>query len=456
MLNISKVSVSKFIDVDKYSAFKKLESRKASGYLIKVLMYLTLLSILSMFLPWTQNIRSKGYVTALNPSEKHQDIQSLISGKISKWYVQEGQVLNVGDTIAVISESKEEYLDPDIIENTQQQREAKINSAEAYESKVLNLRQQLAALKNNYNAKVEQNNIKFQQFKLKIESDSLDLLAANTKVENAVNQLKRMEAMYDKGIKSLTELETKRLSLREAEAKVTSATNKLLQNKNEIIALRQERINIDSDYSQKMAKIEGEIRSTESYIYSLIGDSEKLESTVNKLTERSKAYAILSPINGTLTQALKNGIGEFVKAQESIATIIPLKYTVAAELFVLPRDIPLIKKGNKVRLLFDGWPAVVFSGWPQNSFGTFGGKVFAIDNFISDNGKYRVLVVEDENEDPWPPEVRIGSGANGLLLLNEVKIYYELWRQLNGFPPDYYQGIENNTTKTKAPIRKIK
>ena len=456
MLNISKESVSKYIDVNEYSSFGKLEARTVSHLLIKVLVGVSIIAIAAMFLPWTQNIRSQGYVTALNPYEKPQDIQSLISGKITKWYVQEGQEMKAGDTIALISESKEEYLDPDIILNTQQQREAKLNSADSYEGKMTNLKQQIRALEINYESKVEQNKIKFKQLQLKIEADSLDLLAAYTKEENAVNQLDRMQTMFDKGIKSLTDLETKRLSAREAKAKVTSLTNKLAQNRNEIYNLRQERTNIDADYQEKRAKTEGELRSTESYIFSLRGDAEKLESTVNKLTERSKAYVITSPIDGILTQTLKNGIGEFVKAQESIATIIPLRFKVAAELYIMPRDVPLIKKGKKVRLLFDGWPAVVFSGWPQNSFGTFGGKVFAIDNFISENGKYRVLVVEDPDDDPWPPEVRVGSGANGLLLLNEVRVGYEIWRQLNGFPPDYYEGIEKNKTKSKAPIRKIK
>lgn len=105
---------------------------------------------------------------------------------------------------------------------------------------------------------------------------------------------------------------------------------------------------------------------------------------------------------------------------------------------------------------FDGWPAIVFSGWPNNSFGTFGGEVFTIDNEISDNGKYRILVVEDDSEKSWPDLIRIGSGVQGLLLLNDVRIYYEIWRQLNGFPPDFYTGDQEKKIKRKAPLKKIK
>ena len=120
-------------------------------------------------------------------------------------------------------------------------------------------------------------------------------------------------------------------------------------------------------------------------------------------------------------------------------------------------DLPLLEIGREVRLLFDGWPAVVFSGWPNNSVGTFGGKIFAIDNDISDNNKYRILVVEDPKEPEWPALVRIGSGSKGLILLNEVRVYYELWRQLNGFPADFYNKEEKKEMKDdKAPLKKVK
>ncbi len=70
---------------------------------------------------------------------------------------------------------------------------------------------------------------------------------------------------------------------------------------------------------------------------------------------------------------------------------------------------PLVHKGEKVRIQFDGWPAIVFSGWPNTSYGTYGGTVFAIDNFISDNGKYRVLVAPDTSDHKWPTGIRVGG-----------------------------------------------
>ena len=31
----------------------------------------------------------------------------------------------------------------------------------------------------------------------------------------------------------------------------------------------------------------------------------------------------------------------------------------------------------------------------------------------------------------------MGSGVYGWALLDDVPVWYELWRQINGFPPDY-------------------
>ena len=103
---------------------------------------------------------------------------------------------------------------------------------------------------------------------------------------------------------------------------------------------------------------------------------------------------------------------------------------------------------------FDGWPAIVFSGWPNTSYGTYGGEVFAIDNFISPNGKYRVLVAQDPNDHEWPDALRVGAGASSMTLLNDVPVGYELWRQINAFPPDYYTQEQVDSSKKDGKNKK--
>ncbi|MBT8189956.1 MAG: HlyD family secretion protein [Bacteroidia bacterium] len=456
MLNITEISISSKIDTGNYSAFRILERRSGTKWLIKILLVLFLIFIITLFLPWTQNIRSKGYVTTLNPYDKPQNIQALIGGKIDKWYVKEGDLVSIGDTILILKEAKEDYLDPQLIENTINQQMAKSKSAEAYLTKRQFLSDQLVSLVQNLESKLRQIKIKQDQVTLKMSTLEFELEAADIELLNATNQLDRMQIMFEKGIKPLKDMEDKQLKKRKANAKKTSVLNKIEQAENDRLDLLQEIELANNDYEQKVQKIESEIRTADSYRYSLLGETNKLQSKVNQLEQRRSGFVITSPIAGRITKILKNGIGEYVKAQESIATIVPEEFQKAVELYVSPTDMPLIQKGEEVRILFDGWPAVVFSGWPQNSVGTFGGRVFAIDNDISDNGRYRILVVEDGEEKPWPELIRIGSGARGLLLLNDVKVYYELWRKLNGFPPDFYNQEQNEAFKNKAPIRKFK
>ena len=156
------------------------------------------------------------------------------------------------------------------------------------------------------------------------------------------------------------------------------------------------------------------------------------------------------------------GIGEIVKEGAPVVSILPADYQLAVEMYVKPIDLPLISLGRTVRFVFDGWPAFFFSGWPGVSTGTFAGKVVAIDRNISSNGKFRVLVEPDKNEQTWPAQLQMGGGARGIALLNNVPVWYELWRILNGFPPDLYQDTRTDADKNqesllpKAPIKNAK
>ncbi|MCB0667045.1 MAG: HlyD family efflux transporter periplasmic adaptor subunit [Saprospiraceae bacterium] len=456
MLNISPERINHLIEESKYDAFASLKKRATSDWMIKIFSGLLFLAMIALFLPWTQNIRAKGYVTTLDPESRPQMIQALIGGRIEKWYVREGEYVRAGDTIIQISEVKEEYLDPEILERTEQQIFAKSGSASAYRDKARNLEQQNEALKKGMEVKVEQNRLKIQQTNLKIQSDSLDLIAARLKIEIAENQLVRIESLYNDGLKSLTELEAKRLAVREAQAKVIELENKLAAGRNELLSLEANREAIINDYQDKIAKSRSEIMSALSDLYNTEADVNKLQSQYNAYEQRTRNYIIKAPISGIVTKAMRSGVGEIIKNGDQIVSLMPDNYQLAVEMYVNPRDMPLLQNGQKVRVQFDGWPAIVFGGWPNNSYGTFGGEVFAIDNLISENGQYRVLVAPDPDDIAWPEAVRVGGGANTITLLNQVRLGYEIWRQLNGFPADFYRIEKANSLKPKPPLKKVK
>lgn len=451
MLNITSNSIKDLIDKSKYRSFTITEGKQISNLFLKISLTAIIFLLILLSLPWTQNIQAPGNVTALRPDQRPQSIHSIIPGRIVKWHVKEGDFVNKGDTILFISEIKDEYFDPSLLKNTEQQLKAKELSVSSYMEKVKALDNQVDAMNQTRMLKLEQAQNKVQQALLKIKSDSIDLQASILNEKIAQEQLQRMEQLYREGLKSLTDLESRKLKLQEASAKKISQENKVLTSRNEMINSLVELSAIKTEFNDKIAKTESDKYSALSSMYDAEAVVTKLQNQYMNYSVRSGYYYITSPQDGYITKAMKTGIGENIKEGEEIVSIMPSNYELAVEMYVMPIDLPLIEKNQPVKIQFDGWPAVVFSGWPNVSYGTYDGKVVAIDNFISENGKYRLLVAADSTSYPWPKELRVGAGANTMSLLKDVPIWYELWRKINGFPPDYYK---LNQTVTQAEDKK--
>lgn len=454
MLNVSDNNRINNKTLEKYSAIGLLNKEKHYKILNKIFLIFVTIAVLFLFLPWTQNISGSGAVTTLKPNQRPQTIQSLISGRIEKWYVNEGDYVKAGDTILFISEIKEDYLDPNLVENTKNQMIAKEDAVASYESKVGALDSQMNAINNERNLKSQQAKNKIRQAILKIKSDSMDLEAIKTQIKIANTQFKRAVQLNKEGLKPVTDVEEKRLKLQEIEAKIITQENKLLSSENELINARVEISRINAEYSEKFSKAQSDQYTAQSSKYDTKAQVNKLENQYNNYKIRNGMYYIKAPQNGYVNRALKSGLGENIKEGTPIVSIMPAKYDIAVETYISPNDFPLIQKGEKVRVWFDGWPTIVFSGWPNLSYGTFGGKIVAVENFISDNGKYRVLIAPDEEDKhDWPKQLSIGSGAQTMALLDNVPIWYEIWRTLNGFPPNYYKPA-TSAEKTKEVSEK--
>lgn len=439
MLNISNTSVSRYIDRSKFSSLRKAEERTSSKVLRKALGICFGLALIFMFVPWTQNIRARGNVTTLKPDQRPQTIHSVIAGRIEKWFVQEGDFVEKGDTILFISEVKDDYFDPNLLGRTQEQLKAKEMSVDSYMEKVRALDKQIDALVQTADLKLKQTKNKYRQAELKVVADSMDYQAYKVNFDIAQTQFERFKDLQEKGLKSLTDLENKRNSMQKAQAEMIAGENKLLTSRNELINAEVELLAVQAKYRDEIAKAESEKYTAMSSMYDAEATVTKLQNQYMNYSVRSGLYYITAPQDGYVTKAIQSGIGETIKEGASIVSIMPSKYDLAVAMYIKPIDLPLLDKGSPVRIQFDGWPAIVFSGWPNTSYGTYGGKVFAIDNFISNNGMYRVLVAPDEEDHPWPDALRVGAGASNMLLLKDVPIWYELWRQINGFPPDYYK-----------------
>lgn len=444
MLNISSNKIQESIPFSGSKSLVMTLPLKENQRRVRLLTGILISAFIMLFLPWTQNIRSKGYVTALRPDQRPQTIHSILAGRIENWYVAEGDFVAKGDTILRISEIKDEYFDSLLLPRTRMQVDAKAFSARSYSNKVASLTDQMNALKRNNILRLQQAENKLRMAELKVQSDSIDLVQAKANYDIGVYQLERSESLYEEGLRSLTELEARKLRFQDVQAKLISAENKLLSSKNELISAQIDLGAIDNDFKDKLAKAESEMYTAMSSQFDAEASTTKLENQYSNYERRSDLRFILSPQDGYIAKAVQVGVGETIKEGDEIVNIVPANAELAVEMYVQPVDLPLLKIGNKVRFIFDGWPAIVFSGWPQISNGTFGGTVVAIDRFAGENNQYRVLVIEDPEEDAWPDLLRIGSGADGITLLNDVPVWYEIWRQLNGFPADYYTQEEKD------------
>ncbi|HIP36904.1 MAG TPA: HlyD family efflux transporter periplasmic adaptor subunit [Crocinitomix sp.] len=446
MLNISNNQLSKGLFTKKYSTLAEVESNE-SGNALKRLLYISFfICVVILFIPWTQNIRAPGSITSLKPQQKPQSITTIIGGRINKWYVIEGDFVKEGDTIVSITEIKDKYFDTNLLERTKNQIDFKKQAIVTYTNKLINLDEQLKILKNQRNLKLTQSKIKLRQAELKTQSDSIAYEAAKVNLNIAEYQLKRTDTLYKSGLKSLTDLEKRRLKKQQVEAYKVKAENVWLNSLTTLTNLKIEISNVSIKYDADANKIQSLKLATLKDKVTAQSELNKLEIQYSNFKYRNGLYYILAPQSGYVTKTNIGGVGEIVKEGQEVFSLMPETYELAAEIYIDPVDLPLVKIGEHVRIQFDGWPAIVFSGWPGLSHGTYGGEVYAIDRFISANGKYRVLVKQD-NEYNWPEALRFGGGVSAMLLLNDVPIWYELWRNVNGFPPDYYTGKLTNKAK---------
>lgn len=426
------------------SIYRYDKNSNIKQWLLGILAFLLIL----LFLPWTQNISSYGHVTTLYQDQRPQQINTVIPGKIVKWYIKEGDVIKKGDTILQLADTKDDYLDSNLVERTKDQLISKEQKLVFYSAKIQAIESQINAVENNRELKINSYENKIEQYKRKLISDSSEVTSAEVDYKIAAEQLVRGKQLYNQGAISLVELERRTAQNNKTFAILTEKQQKLLNTKQDINIIKIDINSIRQEADDKIFKARSEIATSRGEIAGTSGDLAKNKNVLANYISRGNQKWLIAPQDGQIIKAKKSGINEIVKEGEMIVEMVPTKIDHAIELFIEPMDLILIQKGQKTRMIFDGFPAIVFSGWPDNTYGTFGGVVSMVENNRNENGKFRILVIPDSEQKSWPKELKTGTGAKGFALLNTVPIWYELWRQINGFPPDYY--------KTKTVVKNAK
>ncbi|MBL7857265.1 MAG: HlyD family efflux transporter periplasmic adaptor subunit [Cyclobacteriaceae bacterium] len=423
MLNFSPQRIDKVISQDKLYSLRALKAPHVAKVLARWLIGIIIVFSIILFLPWQQNIRGYGAVTAFDPSHRPQTIESIIAGRIQRWHIREGQFVKKGDTILTLTEIKEKYFDPKFLERLREQISAKQNGLASKGDKINALKRQIQALRDAMQNKIDQS-------KAKLDAERIRFL-------NNENQFERNKKLYEAGNIPLTKYQEIEYKYQGAQADFLNAQIELDR--------------VQSEYLDKISKAESDLNNTQADLFETQGDLAKLQNEYANMQIRNEQYQILAPQAGVIVKAMKAGIGETIKEGDAVCTIMPQASDIAVEMYVQAMDIPLLSIGRKVRIEFDGWPALQFSGWPSVSVGTFGGTVAVIDYVNSKPGMFRILVTPDTSEETWPQQLRVGSGIKGWVMLDDVPVWYELWRQLNGFPPSLYEENldtimkENNT-----------
>ena len=425
------------------SIYRSNRNSKIGYWLLGVFLFL----LFVLFMPWTQNISSTGTVTTLYQDQRPQQINTVIPGKIIKWYIKEGDVVKKGDTLLQLADTKDDYLDSNLVERTKDQLVSKEQKLLYYNEKINAIELQIKAIENNRALKINAYENKIEQYKRKLISDSAEVIAAEVDYKIANEQLIRGKQLFNQGAISLVEQERRTAQNNKTLAVLTEKQQKLLNTKQEINIIKIDINSISQEADDKIFKSRSEIATSRGEIAATDGEVAKNKNILANYISRGNQKWLIAPQDGQIIKAKKSGINEIVKEGEMIVEMVPTNIDNAVELFIEPMDLMLINPGQQVRLIFDGFPAIVFSGWPDNSYGTFSGVVSMVENNRNENGKFRILVIPDNKQKRWPKELKTATGVKGFALLKTVPIWYELWRQINGFPPEYYKvkAVNKNT-----------
>jgi multidrug resistance efflux pump len=365
--------------------------------MIGSLVVLAALAAAMTFVPWQQTVTGSGEVTAFAPEARPRTVESQIPARIQEWRVSEGENVAAGDTIAVLEDISSTYLDNRFAERLAE------NRASALESMRL---------------QADQARRKLSQARQKRRSAEAKVENAMMETATARERYRRIDTLYAEGLASKRDLESAQLKLQNARSDSIAAAADLEAAREEVEAAR---IGVRQKEQDLQAK-----RS-------------ELDLKVDNARERQAASIVRAPIDGTVARISRPGAGQTVKKGGELALIVPETDDQAVELFVSSVDAAIVDPGRPVQLQFSGFPALQFGGFPGASVGTFSGKVRFIDPVDDTAGRYRVVVVPDTSgpRPEWPDKtyLRQGSAVTGSILLSNVSLGYEIWRRLNGLPP---------------------
>ncbi|MFO1078983.1 MAG: HlyD family efflux transporter periplasmic adaptor subunit [Planctomycetota bacterium] len=415
--------------LDERLALHGLHAPRAARVLARLLAGLVVtVAVALVVTPWQQTIPGSGRVLAFRPDERPQQIEALVDGRVVRWHVAEGTTVKAGDPIADLADT-----DPALLERIDAERTQVARTVDEAEARLRALEERISGLLVAQDTSVAAADLRTQMARDRMTAAERGLTAAEAGRKAAILNLDRQQALAAKGLTSTRAVELAEMEAATREADVDRARATLDAARREAESLVAELARTRADAGTRVDEARAQLASARS-------DAAKARADLTRMDTRrtrQQAQRVVAPIDGTVLRIVGRQGGEWLKAGEPLATIVPVSTKDVVELWVDGNDMPMVQAGAGVRLQFEGWPALQFSGWPSIAVGTFGGRVRSVDATDNGQGRFRVLVEADPADEPWPAArfLRQGVRANGWVLLNVVPVGYELWRQFNGFPP---------------------
>jgi multidrug resistance efflux pump len=386
---------------------------------------------------------------AYAPRERQQTLEATIEGRIVRWNddLMENTHVKKGEFIAEIRDLDADYATrlSAQLENTTLMFDAAGKIVEATQGQLDAYREVQLQVVKAQDAYVQAATEKAQAAEQKLELAQ----AAIPQLEAA---LERYRGLQENGNLSLEKLQEAERKLNESKAKVREEMANVSAAKSDLQGKQNDRLAYIQKAEADVRYYEGALDKARSEVAKVEKERLELQSKI----ARQDTQLVTAPFDGYLVEINPNIGTQLVKKGDPICRLVPDTKDRAVQIWLDGNDAPLVSPGSHVRLQFEGWPAIQFAGWPSVAVGTFGGSVVSVDMIDDGKGKFRCQILPDAtDEHNWPEDryLRQGVRANGWVLLKQVPLWFEVWRQLNGFPPSVDPPKESGggkKTKTDA------
>ena len=410
--------------------YKAVEKTKLN-FFVRRYLFITLAIIIVivsiLWLPWQQTVKGVGTLTALNPNERNYKVVSTLDGFMEALYVKENQYVEKGDKLFTLRDLDENYEDK--LSNIEQEYSHRLRNEK---SRHLNLSDNLSQEKKNIKIKKEVYDTKIKQLKNSLNALKQQKKALNNQFKIEKIQLSRVERLFEQGIESKRNFELKEFNTLQIKAKLEKIVADIKNIYNDLIITRKEKAHFINESELTLNNIQNKILTTESSMNKLKQDTDKNSIKLSRYSSRD----IVAKSDGYVMRVYQSDSNRLIKKGDEILYFAPKVSDRTILLKVPIFNMPLMKEGLKVRIMFYGWPAFNISGWPEISHGTYEGVVKSVEHTSHIKGSYYALVVEDPTQ-PWPDEklLRIGTESTLWVRLEKVTIWYELWRLFAAQPP---------------------